>query len=53
MYFWLTLASIDFESGKSINNNLITHLFLCFFRREHLARQLFPILQVPLSYIRQ
>jgi hypothetical protein len=30
MYFWLTSASADFESGKSIKSDQITRLFLCF-----------------------
>ncbi|WP_347506105.1 hypothetical protein [Pseudomonas anguilliseptica] len=30
MYFWLTSAPADFESGKSIKNDQITHSFLCF-----------------------
>jgi len=30
MYFWLTSASADFESGKSIKNDQITRSFLSF-----------------------
>jgi len=30
MYFWLTSASADFESGKSIKSDQITRLWLYF-----------------------
>jgi len=30
MYFWLTSAFADFESGKSVKSDQITRLFLCF-----------------------
>jgi hypothetical protein len=30
MYFWLTSASADFESGKSIENDQIVRLHLSF-----------------------
>ncbi|WP_041771881.1 hypothetical protein [Stutzerimonas stutzeri] len=30
LYFWLTSASADFESGQPIKNDQIARLFLCF-----------------------
>ncbi|EXF94055.1 hypothetical protein HK44_021465 [Pseudomonas fluorescens HK44] len=30
MYFWLTSAPADFESGESIKDDQFTRSFLCF-----------------------
>ncbi|AZZ45401.1 MAG TPA: hypothetical protein DCX26_07555 [Pseudomonas sp.] len=48
MYFWLTSASADFESGKSTKNDQITAHFCVFSRREHLAAAIPRITGAPL-----
>jgi hypothetical protein len=52
MYLWLTSASADFESRKSIKSDQIIRLFLCFSRRRT-QRQSFPALQAHLSRMRK
>ncbi|MDX1368233.1 MAG: hypothetical protein R3216_11975 [Pseudomonas sp.] len=50
MYFWLTSASADFESGKSIKSDQPPAYFCVFSRREHLAAAISRITGAPLLH---